>query len=242
MTERLILLPGWGLDGAVLQPLAEALGESVQVQIPLMPGLTTAEPDAWLDELDARLPGDCWLAGWSLGGMLASALAARRGARCRGLISLASNACFVAREGWPSAMPAETYAAFHAGCEADPAATLKRFALLCAQGAADARGLSRQLQAHLQTHAGEHLLAGLEVLARLDNRSALASYAGPQLHLLAEQDALVPVAAGEALLALLPAGEVDVVEGFGHAFVLEQPDSLAALMLDFIREAADDDL
>lgn len=242
MTERLILLPGWGLDGALLQPLAQALGDTLQAEIAPLPRLTTADPNAWLDELEARLPSDCWLAGWSLGGMLASALAARRGARCRGLISLASNACFVAREDWLSAMPADTYAAFHAGCEATPAATLKRFALLCAQGAADARGLSRQLQAHLQTNADEHLLAGLEVLARLDNRNALASYAGPQLHLLAEQDALVPAAAGEALLALLPAGEVDVLEGCSHGFVLEQPASLAALILDFICEAHDGDL
>ncbi|MGP0172200.1 alpha/beta fold hydrolase [Pseudomonas sp. NCHU5208] len=242
MTERVILLPGWGLDGALLQPLAEALGDTLQVAIAPLPRLTTADPGAWLDELDARLPSDCWLAGWSLGGMLASALAARRGARCRGLIGLASNACFVASEAWPTAMLAETHAVFQQGCEANPAATLKRFAMLCAQGAADARGLSRQLQAHLQSNADEHLLAGLEVLARLDNRSALASYSGPQLHLLAEQDALVPAAAGEALLALLPAGEVDVLEGCSHAFVLEQAASVAALMLDFIREAADGDL
>lgn len=242
MTERLILLPGWGLDGALLQPLAEALGKRVQVAIAPLPALTTADPGAWLDELDARLTGDCWLAGWSLGGMLATALAARRGTRCRGLIGLASNACFVANEDWPRAMPADTYAAFHAGCEATPAATLKRFALLCAQGAADARGLSRQLQAHLQTSADEHLLAGLEVLARLDNRSALASYSGPQLHLLAELDALVPATAGEALLALLPAGEVDVLEGCSHSFVLEQTDNLADLMLDFIHEVSDGDL
>ncbi len=238
MTERLILLPGWGLDSALLQPLAEALGDQLRVEWCELPALTSAAVDDWLDELDARLPQDCWLAGWSLGGMLATALAARRGARCRGLISLAANACFVAREDWPSAMPVETFAAFEAGCAQDAGATLKRFAMLCTQGCTDARGLSRLLQSNLLA-SEPSLLAGLQVLATLDNRDALSAFAGPQLHLLAEQDALVPAAAGAALLALLPAGEVDVLEGCGHAFVLEQPQALAALLLDFIREAGD---
>lgn len=239
MRETLILLPGWGLDGALLQPLAKALGVDMQVQVPALPRLSSAAAADWLDELDTRLPHDCWLAGWSLGGMLAAALAARRGERCRGLITLASNACFVASDTWPTAMPAQTYAAFYGSCQDNAGATLKRFAMLCAQGGADARGLSRQLQSHLSTSDESALLAGLRLLASLDNRAALAAYNGPQLHLLAEQDALVPAAAGDALLALLPAGEVDVLEECGHAFVREQADALAVLMLDFIREASD---
>lgn len=103
MRETLILLPGWGLDGAVLQPLADALGYELSVQVPALPRLGSAATADWLDELDTRLPHDCWLAGWSLGGMLATALAARRGERCRGLITLASNACFVASDSWPTA-------------------------------------------------------------------------------------------------------------------------------------------
>lgn len=239
MRETLILLPGWGLDGAVLQPLADALGYELSVQVPALPRLGSAATADWLDELDTRLPHDCWLAGWSLGGMLATALAARRGERCRGLITLASNACFVASDSWPTAMPAQTYAAFYESCQDNAGATLKRFAMLCAQGGADARDLSRQLQRHLSSSDESALLAGLRLLASLDSRAALAAYSGPQLHLLAEQDALVPAAAGDALLALLPAGEVDVLEECGHAFVREQADALATLMLDFIREASD---
>ncbi|MBL0950100.1 MAG: alpha/beta fold hydrolase [Pseudomonas sp.] len=239
MRKALILLPGWGLDGAVLQPLADALGYELSVHVPALPRLGSAATADWLDELDTRLPHDCWLAGWSLGGMLATALAARRGERCRGLITLASNACFVASDSWPKAMPAQTYAAFYESCQDNAGATLKRFAMLCAQGGADARDLSRQLQRHLSSSDESALLAGLRLLANLDSRAALAAYSGPQLHLLAEQDALVPAAAGDALLALLPAGEVDVLEECGHAFVREQADALATLMLDFIREASD---
>lgn len=237
MRETLILLPGWGLHGAVLHPLAEALGRDVEVQVVQLPALISASVTGWLDELDVRLPHDGWLAGWSLGGMLAAALAARRGERCRGLITLASNACFVASDSWPHAMPLDTYAAFLQGCEANAAATLKRFAMLCAQGSTEVRDLSRQLQAGLGAPDSASLLAGLHVLASLDTRAALSTFAGPQLHLLAEHDALVPASVAESLLALLPTGAVDVLEASCHAFVLEQADTLATLVLDFIREA-----
>ncbi|OEC34618.1 pimeloyl-[acyl-carrier protein] methyl ester esterase [Pseudomonas cuatrocienegasensis] len=242
MADRLILLPGWGLGTAPLQPLTEALrglDPHLQVQVEPLPVVNSNDPADWLDALDASVPQDAWLGGWSLGGMLATALAARRGGRCRGLLTLASNACFVARDAWPQAMPADTFVGFYQGCEANVDATLKRFAMLCAQGSLDARGLSRQLQAHLLLSDEASALAGLRVLAAIDNRAALRGFAGPQQHLLAEQDALVPAAVSDALVALLPTGEVDVLEGCGHALVLEQADTLAALMLDFIREASD---
>lgn len=119
MRDRLILLPGWGLGVSPLEPLAAALqglDEHLQVQIEPLPALDSSDLNEWLDELDATLPDNAWLGGWSLGGMLASELAARRGERCCGLLTLASNPCFVAHEGWPSAMPAETFDAFLAGC------------------------------------------------------------------------------------------------------------------------------
>ena len=39
-----------------IEPLPEGLG---------------GEPRDWLLELDERLPADCWLGGWSLGGLVA---------------------------------------------------------------------------------------------------------------------------------------------------------------------------
>ncbi|GIZ12652.1 alpha/beta fold hydrolase [Pseudomonas sp. NCCP-436] len=235
MSERLILLPGWGLSANVLDALAEALGGTLQVEVAALPTLASADPVHWLAELQARLPEGCWLGGWSLGGMLATALAVQRGARCCGLVSLASNARFVAADDWPG-MSAETFAAFRQGCAVNSAATLRRFALLCTQGAAEPRGLSRSLQSRLLDADGETLLAGLQVLGALDNRRALACFSGPQLHLLAGADALVPVAAAAALQALPANAQVSVLEGCSHAFVLEQATSVAARIRSFIGE------
>lgn len=235
MSERLILLPGWGLSGSVLDALVEALDGTLQVEVAALPALAPAEPAHWLAELQVRLAEDCWLGGWSLGGMLATALAAQRGSRCRGLVSLASNARFVAADDWPG-MSIEALAAFRQGCGANCAATLRRFALLCAQGAAEPRGLSRSLQSQLTDADSETLLAGLQVLGALDNRRALASFSGPQLHLLAGSDALVPATAATALQALPASAQVSVLEGCSHAFVLEQAASVAARIGSFIAE------
>ena len=147
MTERLILLPGWCLGSLPLDVLAEALrglDPALRVEIEPLPELRRGEPRDWLLELDERLPPHTWLGGWSLGGLLASGLAALRGEGCRGLLTLASNPRFVAGGDWPYGMDEASFDAFVDGCRADPDATLRRFSLLCAQGAAEARSLARQ--------------------------------------------------------------------------------------------------
>ncbi|MEX3774242.1 alpha/beta fold hydrolase [Pseudomonas sp. MYb118] len=243
MRDRLILLPGWGLGISVLEPLAAALqglDEHLRVEIEPLPEVDSSDPEDWLDELDASVPQDAWLGGWSLGGMLASALAARRGDRCCGLLTLASNPSFVAHEQWPSAMAGETFDAFLAGCQADPRTTLKRFSLLCAQGAEDPRGLSRLLLGGAPNTAPSVLMSGLELLARLDTREALQAFRGPQLHLFAGLDGLVPAETAGELLALLPDVEIGLIEQASHAFLLEDPHGVAGAIQAFLHECGDD--
>ena len=200
MRDHLILLPGWGLGSAPLEPLRDALHERephLNVLIEPLPSLDDAAD--WLDELDDNLPRDSWLAGWSLGGMLAGELAARRGDDCRGLLTLASNPCFRVREDWPNAMPAKPSRTSSRLSCSNRTLTRKRFTLLVSQGARDPRTLARQLRVALPA-GREALVAGLQLLGQLDTRAALENFRGPQLHLFAEADALVPLAAAEALL------------------------------------------
>lgn len=243
MRNRLVLLPGWGVGASALSPLVAALGgldEHLHVSVEPLPTPDSADVQVWLDELDRRIDEDVWLGGWSLGGMLASELAARRGDRCCGLLTLASNPCFVSRDGWPHAMAAPVFDAFLAGCLSDPRATLKRFHLLCAQGAADARGVARALAADASGTTVEALHHGLVVLAQLDTREALQRYSGPQMHLFAGQDALLAVQVAAELLALLPDVQVGLIESAGHAFILEDPHGLAGAIQAFLHECNDD--
>ena len=243
MRDRLILLPGWGLGVSPLEPLAAALrglDEHLRVEIEPLPDLQTDDLNEWLDELDSTLPDNVWLGGWSLGGMLAAELAARRGERCCGLATFASNLCFVARSEWPSAMAQTDFDAFIASCSADPQGTLKRFSLLCVQGAEDARALARQLKTGAPHSSPDVLIASLKLLEQMDTRAALQSYRGPQLHLFGGLDALVPAEASTDLLNLLSDIEVGLIEQASHAFILENPHGVAAAIQAFLHESGDD--
>lgn len=236
MPNQLILLPGWAFGPAALQPLCEALTDlapDLEVVVEPLPEL--ADANAWLEELDRRLPHDSWLGGWSLGGMLATQLASRRVDTCSGLITIASNPCFRARPQWPEAMAAEIFDAFHEAFRLDPAETLKRFRLLCSRGGYDPRTLARQLEVSQSTSEPAVLDAGLQLLAELDGRGALHGYFGPQLHLFAGSDALVPAAACDALRRWMPGIEAELLTGASHALPLERADDVASAMVAFIK-------
>ena len=236
MSKHLVLLPGWGLGVRPLQILAQQLDAALPpltVQIQPLPDVRGKSAEALIALLDRQLPKDCWLMGWSLGGMLATALAAYRQSACAGLISYASNPCFVARDTWLAAMPMDTFTAFRQLCAEDLAAGLKRFVLLCSQGAAQPRALSRQLLEAAAVADSGCALAGLDLLAELDNRAAISAFAGPQLHLFAEQDALVPSLALSRVRALNAQATVEFF-GHSHAGLIVEAQLLAQRIADFI--------
>jgi pimeloyl-[acyl-carrier protein] methyl ester esterase len=118
--------------------------------------------------------------------------------------------------------------------------TLKRFSLLCAQGSADPRGLSRLLLGAAPHTTASVSINGLQVLAQLDTRQALQTFRGPQLHLFAGLDGLVPAEAAQDLLKLLPDVEIGLIERAGHAFLLEDPHGVAGAIQAFLHEFSDD--
>lgn len=230
---KVSLLPGWGLGLAPLQPLADYLSNKHEVQLLPLPECTLLEQA--LDELDAQIPADSWLIGWSLGGMLATALAHRRGNNCPGLVTLASNACFVARNDWPHAMPQREFNNFSRRAARDWSGTLKGFQQLCLHGG-QIEAVPAELSATASTDT-ESRLASLSWLAQLDNRTAIAELQCRQLHVLAEADALVLVGVTHDLQLLNPQAQVCSWPG-SHAFVLTDHRELAAAVHAFMTGGA----
>lgn len=236
--STLMLLPGWGMAPSSLGELADAL----QAQLPgwtidcaALPATADDALEVWLDDLDARLPGHAWLAGWSLGGMLAVALAARRESRCPGVMTLGSNASFVTRQSWGCALPPATLTAFQSRWRDAPEKTRSRFTGLVARGSAPLASMIRQLEAHAALMSVEQALAGLALLAHIDLRDPFTSLSCPGLHLFAEFDALVPVGACDAIREMLSADSATFrMADTGHAFPLAQPEACARHMAAFI--------
>lgn len=198
--KQLNLVHGWGLGREIWMPLLGYLDGWGEIRCIDLPGYgdgPTLQPDlhAWSDALarDAA-PGSVWI-GSSLGGLIAADIADRHPDKVSGLITIGSTPCFVQKPGWPHAMSAADFEQFQREVAEDPAAALTRFMVLATEGGLTARDDLRQLRAigsKSGTISAAALLAGLEILGSTDARSIWRKLECACLHMVPENDALVP--------------------------------------------------
>lgn len=232
---NILLITGWGMGTAVLHPLKHAL-EQHDIQVELI-DIFPAQKAEVLAQYIEKARGADVLMGWSLGGELAMLLADaiyQQHGEVKPLITLASNPSFVAHSHWHCAMPKETFQTFQESFQRLPAQTLKRFIALVAMGSASAKEQQKMLQ-QLQDQPDHQLLQdGLELLAQLNLVEQLEHYPGAQLHLYAEQDALVPHQI-VAKMQKLPAKnlQVKVLKQAAHSFPCFETDWTVQQILAF---------
>ena len=241
---NLVLIHGWGCDSRTWQPVLEPLRSIASVTVIDLPGFGSAAAlpefslDAVLDALAAQLPEKSVVVGWSLGGMLAVQLAARFPERIDAVITLAANAKFVASIDYPTAMPRAINRQFNQSFEQDPQTTLKLFGGLLAQGDANERVLLKQLRRMEAGVISPAWLQALQLLSVLDNREILAQLRQPCLHLFAEKDALVPIAAAAAIKDINPQQDIVVLDNTAHAIHWSQPQQLVDCIGKFLLQHA----
>ncbi|MCO1334699.1 malonyl-ACP O-methyltransferase BioC [Microbulbifer sp. OS29] len=238
--EHLVFLHGWGGDQHLWQPLLDALCGSagLTLQCIELPGFGVCSDKDWpqqaalLQQLYLQLPSNCILVGHSLGGMLATSLAALNGQeKILAVVSIAANACFVARERWPGMAPA-TFKDFFTAFDVDPVNTWEWFCALQAHGDPAMRALRKQLKASKPQINVAAWRAALQCLADLDNRDHLRCQKVSALYLFGERDALVPTEAVQAMRALGVCTKV--IPDTGHLPHYSQADSVARHLLDFV--------
>ncbi|WP_232461414.1 malonyl-ACP O-methyltransferase BioC [Cellvibrio sp. PSBB006] len=239
--EPLVLLHGWGCDSQTWQPLLHDLQQFGDLYAIDLPGFGGSESipfaglDTVLDLLAQQLPARAVLMGWSLGGMLAVALAARAPEKVSRVITLATNVKFVASADYPAAMPRAINRNFNQQFAADPHQTLKLFTGLLAQGDARERSLLKTLRGIKTGEPNTAWQDALLLLAQLDNRTAFAQLSQPGLHILTEADALVPVSAADELRKLNPHQHIEVLSDSAHAIHWSQPHQVVQLINIFLQ-------
>lgn len=234
----LVLVHGWGHAADVWRPLVELLQDRYCLHLLDLPGYRgeqVSSSDWQLESIlqafnNLQLDAATWC-GWSLGGMLATAYADRYPDQVAGLVTIASNAVFTRRNNWPNAMPEVEFLSFQQALADNPNTTQQRFLALVCQGAASARVDLRALKNCLGAAAPATLQLSLQLLHELDVRQPMQRLTLPQLHILGARDALVPIAASEALGRLNPASDVVVLDDAGHAPLLSHPQQVAELII-----------
>jgi len=241
LLEPIVLLHGWGSASEAWQPLIPALQKIAQVIAIDMPGFGKSSQLAdyslnnLLELIERQLPEKSILLGWSLGGMLAVQLAARCPQGISRLVTLAANVKFVASSAYLTAMPLSVNRKFNNNFAADGSVALKLFSSLLAQGDASERSLLKKVRALAEPNQiNSNWLDALKLLAELDNRTTFTQLTQPGLHLLGQQDVLVPSAAAEAIAALNAAQQVHVISGAAHALHWSQPELIAKTIVDFL--------
>jgi malonyl-CoA O-methyltransferase len=240
----LVLIHGWGNDSRVWSSIIPYLNDARDIYTLDLPGFGDSTGVASLEEaviaIAEVIPDGACLLGWSLGGMLAVQIAARFPNKIGKLITLASNARFVASAEWPQGMEATVFRRFYEGMADNPEATYKQFCGLQARGDNQERRVLRWLRGNSPAPS-ETWQQGLDWLSQLDNRTCLRELAVPSLHLLMENDALVPSAVSGELMALLPSSSrVGVLPGLGHAPQVSAPELIAQQVTEFLQAPSTD--
>ncbi|WP_404839823.1 pimeloyl-ACP methyl ester esterase BioH [Aeromonas media] len=242
--QDLVLLHGWGMNGAVWHGIAQQLAAHYRLHLVDLPGFGNSPLGEgsdyslpWLAEQVATvLPEKCHLLGWSLGGLVASQLALTRPERLHSLITVASSPCFMAREDWPGIAP-KVLAGFNQMLAGDFMQTIERFLAIQAMGSEHARNDIRQLRHWLMERPAPQLAAleaGLGLLADVDLRDELVGLDLPWLRIYGRLDSLVPKAVIPLLDERYPASRSLVLEKASHAPFISHPEPFITLLRQFI--------
>ena len=238
-----ILVHGYPLDGAMWSGVARAMSGRFRVLKPDLPGRgeTAAASSGSIDDyadfvgaiLDA-LPSPSGLAGFSMGGYVALALARRRPAKLAALALVDTRAS--ADDAAGKAKRDEAISTVQtAGVAAIAEAMLPRLLASYALANAD---LVERLKRIMLRQKPETVAADLAAMRdRRDSRDALVDIAIPTLVVVGDADALTPPADSRAMVDAIAGSRLVTVPAAGHMTPMERPGAVAAALGDFFAGA-----
>ncbi|SEI04794.1 pimeloyl-[acyl-carrier protein] methyl ester esterase [Rheinheimera pacifica] len=240
----LVLLHGWGVNQGVwhgvAQQLESQLDGKIQLLTPDLPGFGLCrnypqpyQLDAVVEMLAAHIPAQSYVCGWSLGGLLAIALAHRYPHKVKQLGLIAASPCFMAQQNWPGMAEAIMQQFARALSENLPL-TIERFLAIQAMGSSSARADIKVLKQAIMAYPMADITAveGALQLLKLDLRQQFAALTQPVAGFFGRLDSLVPVKVTDLLQQLQPHGQFVVAAHASHApFISHQDEFIQWLRL-----------
>ena len=238
-----VLVHGYPLDGAMWSGVARALMTRFRVVKPDLPGRgdtaaasggTMDDYADFLEEILKAIGAPAGLAGFSMGGYAALALARRRPERLAALALVDTRAQPDDEAG--RAKRDEAIATVRATGVA-PIADAMTGKLLSPASLGN-RDLVDRVRRIMLRQKPETVEADLTALRdRADSRPALAGIGIPTLVVVGAEDALTPPADSEAMASAIPGARLTTIPGAGHLAPMERPGAVAAALSDFFAAA-----
>jgi pimeloyl-ACP methyl ester carboxylesterase len=238
-----VLVHGYPLDGAMWSGVARAMSGRFRVLKPDLPGRgeTAAASEGRIDDyadfvatiLDA-LPAPAGLAGFSMGGYVALALARRKPAKLAALALVDTRAA--ADDDAGRAKRDEAIATVRsAGVAPIAEAMIPR---LLASSALSNADLVERLNRIMLRQKPETVAADLAAMRdRPDSRDMLVDIAVPTLVVVGDADALTPPSDSRAMVDAIAGSRLVTVPAAGHMTPMERPGAVAAALGDFFAAA-----
>ena len=241
MKIELLLIHGWAMNSAVWQPCLQRLPDGISPRCIDLPGygenieVKASGLDDYVEYVAQQISRPAALVGWSLGGLVSLRLAQRYPEKVSSLIQVASSPKFVQAIDWQTAIEPGVFEQFAASLQKDVLKTIRRFLALQVRSTDTSATTVRALQRTIDQRGlptTDALLTGLKILSETDLRQELGSLARPVTWILGEKDMLVPVGLAGALDSLLPAPDIRIVQGAGHAPFISHPEVFVAELVD----------
>lgn len=237
MTSPLVFLPGWCVGRGPELAAVDALHGTILDLPGYRDAPLIADFDVAADDIAARLQPCTHLCGWSLGAQMALAIAARAPEKVGKLVLIAGTVSFVQRDGWPHAMPPEMLAEFAANVATDIQSILPRFVGGFNRGDARAKAVTRiLLELADPLPPAATLATGLDWLRDVDLRPLALLVKAPTLLVHGANDPLMPLAAAEALAALIPGARLATFADCAHAPFISRPEEFLERVQAFLNE------
>lgn len=238
-----VLVHGYPFDGAMWSGVARALAPRFRVLKPDLPGRgETTAPSAGTiqDSADfvaavlAELPGPVGVAGFSMGGYVALALA-RRHPEALGALALVDTRAAADDEAEKAKRDEAIATVRSSGVGAIAEGLLPKLLSPLSLSNRDLLERARRIMLRQKPETVEADLAAMR--DRPDARASLPEIAIPTLVLVGEQDALTPPADSQAMADAIPGARLVTIPGAGHLAPMERPGAVAAALSDFFAGA-----
>ena len=243
-----VFVHGWAMNSAVWDSLIEQLPACIEPICIDLPGHGNFNQNGFknlqdlvdhlLEQASIKLSGPAVWVGWSLGALPVIELARQNPQHVSKLMLIASNPCFVTREGWTYAVDESVFDLFAGNLQQNFEKTIQRFLSLQVQGMEQSREVLRTLREAITAQglpSEGALNSGLDVLKISDLRKQLSTLTMPQLWLLGDRDTLVPAGLND-YLSIQSTIKSHIISGSAHLPFISHTEEVMQHFLEFTNE------